>query len=208
MGHPRGVSTAPSRPRRAASVFLRHLVGLAAVASCLASTSGCGPRRTSTPTVSLGHHGAGHHGAPLSTCELADAAARLDAWHQAAARSRLDDYLALMASDARFLGTDASERWSKAELRRYAEKPFSEGRGWEMRAIRRDVFSNHGARLVNAGELVWFDEDLDTKNLGPARGSGTLRCGPDGHFEIVHYVLSITVPNDEFPAVRQVLMAP
>jgi hypothetical protein len=173
---------------------------MATLLSLAASSCAARPARTSTATVTLGTQTAAK-----THCELADADSRLDAWHQAAARSRLDDYLALMASDARFLGTDASEQWSKAELRRYAEKPFSEGRGWDMRATRRDVFSNDGARLVNAGELVWFDEDLDTKNLGPARGSGTLRCGPDGHFEIVHYVLSITVPNDEFPAVRALL---
>src|SRR5690606_31302415 len=36
----------------------------------------------------------------------------LDEWHEAAARSDLERYMELMAEDAIFLGTDATERWT------------------------------------------------------------------------------------------------
>jgi hypothetical protein len=149
---------------------------------------------------------------PQAACPLDEAARRLDEWHDAAARSQLEEYLSVLSSDARFLGTDASERWTKAELRSCAADPFAEGRGWVMRAIRRDVFTAEGKadaqRRLRHGELVWFDEDLDTANLGPARGSGVLRCRDDGRFELVHYVLSVTVPNDRFESVRDLLATP
>ncbi len=126
----------------------------------------------------------------------------LDAWHAAAARSDLEAYLGHMSDDAIFLGTDATERWTKAQLRAYAERPFAAGRGWVFRSVRRDVI------VADGGELAWFDEDLDTVGLGPARGSGVLRLGPDGRWRIVHYNLALTVPNERFDAVRAVLAEP
>jgi hypothetical protein len=57
------------------------------------------------------------------------------------------------------------------------------------------------------GDLAWFDEDLETQNLGPARGSGVLSLR-DGRWLIEQYVLSITVPNERFRAVRELLAAP
>ena len=121
----------------------------------------------------------------------------LDAWHDAAARSDEEAYFARMTEDAVFLGTDATERWTRDEFRAYAHRPFSEGHGWHMRAIRRDV--------VIAGELAWFDEDLETVNLGPSRGSGVLRRGDDGRWRIAQYNLAITVPNERFGEVRALL---
>ena len=55
-----------------------------------------------------------------------------------------------------------------------------------------------------AGELCWFDEELETQNLGPARGSGVLRHVGSA-WKIEQYVLSITVPNERFKAVKQLL---
>ena len=123
----------------------------------------------------------------------------IDDWHEAAARSDLERYMGLMAEDAIFLGTDASERWTKAELLEYARAPFEAGRGWVMRPVRRDV--------IVEGDLAFFDEDLDAVNLGPARGSGVLRREPSG-WRIVHYNLAITVPNERFDAVRELLRSP
>ena len=171
-------------------------------AAITASVAGCA-RNLKTPSVAdeTAHVALGLE----KSCDVADATAVLDAWHADAAASRLEPYLAAMASDARFLGTDASETWSKDDLRRYATRPFAEGRGWQMRASTRELLANEARSRITAQELVWFDEALATVNLGPARGSGVLRCRNDGRFEIVHYVLSITVPNDRFPAVRALL---
>ena len=130
----------------------------------------------------------------------ADVAAVLDDWHDAAARSDEARYFGHLTEDAIFLGTDATERWDGAQFRAYAHRPFSEGRGWVMRSVRRAI------RVE--GELAWFDEDLETVNLGPARGSGVLVRGPDGVWRIAHYNLTITVPNERFEAVRALLGAP
>jgi ketosteroid isomerase-like protein len=130
----------------------------------------------------------------------ADIAAVLDDWHDAAARSDEARYFGHLTDDAIFLGTDATERWDVAQFRAYAHRPFSEGRGWVMRSVRRAI------RVE--GALAWFDEDLETVNLGPARGSGVLVQGADGVWRIAHYNLTITVPNERFDAVRALLGAP
>lgn len=126
----------------------------------------------------------------------------LDAWHEAAARSDEDAYFERMTPDAIFLGTDATERWTRDQLRAYAHAPFSEGRGWRMRARRRDVVLDAGP--IRAGSVAWFDEDLETVNLGPARGSGVL-VRDDLGWRIAQYNLAITVPNERFDEVRALL---
>ena len=126
----------------------------------------------------------------------------LDAWHAAAARSDEEAYFSLMSRDAVFLGTDATERWTRDAFRAYAHEPFSQGRGWRMHATRRDVVLDAGP--VRAGSVAWFDEDLETVNLGPARGSGVL-VRDDLGWRIAQYNLTITVPNERFDAVRALL---
>lgn len=121
----------------------------------------------------------------------------LDAWHAAAAASDLPRYLSHFTTDAIFLGTDATERWTVEQLRAYAEAPFAAGRGWRMRAVRRDV--------VVRGDVAWVDEDLDTENLGPARGRAVLVREADV-WRIAHYDLAITVPNERFEAVRAAIV--
>lgn len=131
--------------------------------------------------------------------------ATLDAWHEAAARSDEAAYFELMTRDAVFLGTDATERWTREQLRAYAHEPFSQGRGWRMRAVRRDVVIADGP--IHDGSMAWFDEDLETVNLGPARGSGVLVRDGLG-WRIAQYNLTITVPNERFGEVRALLSAP
>ncbi|MFO0558718.1 MAG: nuclear transport factor 2 family protein [Polyangiales bacterium] len=120
----------------------------------------------------------------------------LDDWHAAAAASNLDRYIGHMAEQGVFLGTDATERWTKAEFRAYASRPFSAGRGWTMRARRRAVSVR--------GDVAFFDEDLETQSLGPARGSGVLAREGD-RWLILQYNLTITVPNERFESVRALL---
>lgn len=121
----------------------------------------------------------------------------LDDWHAAAAGSDLPRYLSHFTTDAIFLGTDATERWTVEQLRAYAEAPFEAGRGWRMRAVRRDV--------VVRGDVAWVDEDLDAVNLGPARGRAVLVREADV-WRIAHYDLAITVPNERFDAVRAAIV--
>lgn len=120
----------------------------------------------------------------------------MDDFHDAAARADEARYFAHFAPDGVFLGTDATERWNVAAFRAYAHPYFARGKAWAFRSIRREV--------TVRGDLAWFDEDLATQNLGPARGSGVLSLR-DGRWLIEQYVLSITIPNEKFRAVRELL---
>ncbi len=118
----------------------------------------------------------------------------LDAWHLAAARADAESYFSLMAPDAVFLGTDATERWTKTEFRAYAEPYFKKGKAWTFKAAKRHV------SYASDGSTAWFDEELDTPNLGPARGSGVLvKLGAT--WRIAQYNLSVPIPN---PLMKQV----
>ncbi len=127
-----------------------------------------------------------------------DVAAVLDDWHAAAAAADEARYFDHLADDAVFLGTDATERWTKPAFRAYAHPHFAAGRAWTFRALRRDV------TIDPEGRLAWFDEELETEGLGPARGSGVLRFD-EGRWRIVHYDLSLTIPNERFAAVHALL---
>jgi len=113
----------------------------------------------------------------------------LDDWHAAAAAADEARYFGHFAEKAVFLGTDATERWTVEEFRRYAHPYFAKGKAWSFKAIERHVaFSPDGS-------VAWFDEKLDTPNLGPSRGSGVLvKVG--GDWKIAHYDLSVPIPND------------
>jgi ketosteroid isomerase-like protein len=126
----------------------------------------------------------GPHGGNLETAS----AAMLDDWHAAAAAADEARYFAHFATDAVFLGTDATERWSVEEFRRYAHPYFAKGKAWSFKAVERHI-SFSPDRCV-----AWFDERLDTPNLGPARGSGVLLRTPAG-WKISHYNLSVPIPN-------------
>ncbi len=121
-------------------------------------------------------------------------AAVLDDWHQAAARADEARYFGHLHDQAVFLGTDASERWSKAAFRSYAHPHFAAGKAWRFEAVRRAI--------TIEGDVAWFDEDLATGNLGPARGSGVLRRH-GGRWQIAHYNLALTVPNERFDLVKE-----
>ena len=130
-----------------------------------------------------------------------EVAAVLDDWHDAAAQADFERYFGHFAEDGIFLGTDATERWTVAEFRDYARPHFEAGRAWTFRATRREVI------FASDGGLAWFDEDLETENLGPARGSGVLVRSAGGRWRIAHYNLTVTVPNERFREVRELLEA-
>jgi hypothetical protein len=126
-------------------------------------------------------------------------ARELDDFHDAAARADEDRYFAHFAPEAMFLGTDATERWDIPAFRAYAHPHFAEGKAWSFRGTRRTISVR--------GDIAWFEEDLETANLGPARGSGVLaRAGP--RWLIEQYVLSIPIPNQRFREVRELLTSP
>lgn len=114
----------------------------------------------------------------------------LDAWHQAAAKADEDVFFGSMADDAIYLGTDATERWTKTELMKWSKKHFDRESAWAFDPYDRTVY-------VSAdGVTAWFEELLKTW-MGVCRGSGVLvRDAADSGWKIVHYNLAVLVPNE------------
>ncbi len=113
----------------------------------------------------------------------------LDDWHQAASEADFDQYFSYFYDDSSiFMGTDDTERWAIAEFREWSKPYFDRGNAWDFRAVERNVYFSEN------GKVSWFDEKLDTPNLGPARGSGVL-VKEDTTWKIDHYNLSIPIPN-------------
>ena len=129
-----------------------------------------------------------------------DAAAALDALHAAAAQADGEAYFALFTPDARFIGTDATERWTLTEFRAYAEPYFARGQGWTYTPVERSVT----LAPIQCMCIAWFDEVLDSESYGVTRGSGVLRKTRAG-WKIEQYVLSFAVPNDKARAVVGVI---
>ncbi|MDZ7689604.1 MAG: nuclear transport factor 2 family protein [Balneolaceae bacterium] len=113
----------------------------------------------------------------------------LDDWHNAAAEADFDRYFNHFTGDsAIFMGTDATERWTIAEFKPWSKSYFDRGDAWNFIPVKRHVY------FSDTGETAWFDEALDTPNLGPSRGTGVL-VRQDSTWKIAHYNLSIPIPN-------------
>lgn len=112
----------------------------------------------------------------------------LDSFHQAAAVADGKTYFNLLTSDAVFLGTDATERWTKTQFKAFALPYFNQGRGWLYTPTQRYISLN------KSSTVAFFDELLDNKNYGVCRGSGVLWLTNEG-WKIAQYNLSIPMPN-------------
>ncbi len=120
-----------------------------------------------------------------------DPGAVIDALHQAAREADGETYFALFTPDARFIGTDATERWTVAEFEAYATPYFSRGQGWDYRVVSREL----SILPIDCRCVAVFDEVLENASYGNVRGSGVPRLTDDG-WKIEQYVLSFAVPND------------
>ncbi|MGO4773430.1 nuclear transport factor 2 family protein [Flavobacterium sp. W22_SRS_FK3] len=117
----------------------------------------------------------------------------LDTWHKAAADAKFDAYFDAMTNDAIYIGTDATENWIKPDFKAWAKPYFDKGTTWNFIALERHIFFD------KTRKMAWFDELLNTQ-MKICRGSGVLvKVGKE--WKIQHYVLSMTVPNDEVDAV-------
>jgi uncharacterized protein (TIGR02246 family) len=112
----------------------------------------------------------------------------LDDWHAAAAAADEARYFAHFTRDGVFLGTDGTERWTRDEFKAWAHPFFARKKAWSFKSTKRHV------AFSKDGQVAWFDEALDTPNMGPARGSGVLvRVG--NRWRIAQYNLSLPIPN-------------
>ncbi|WP_293895975.1 nuclear transport factor 2 family protein [Flavobacterium sp.] len=111
----------------------------------------------------------------------------LDTWHTAAAEANYKDYFDALTDDAVFIGTDATENWSKPAFQTFAKPYFDKGKAWSFTALERHIYFSGDKKTA------WFDELLDTQ-MKICRGSGVLVL-INNQWKIKHYVLSITIPN-------------
>ena len=98
-----------------------------------------------------------------------------------------------MDSISVFVGTDAGEVWTKKQFKTFSKPYFDKGKAWDFTAIDRNIY------IDESGKIVWFDELLNTW-MGICRGSGVLKK-INNQWKIKHYVLSVTVPNDDIDKV-------
>ena len=112
--------------------------------------------------------------------------ALLNGLHQDAHEANFETYFARFASDATFLGTDKTERWTIEEFKDYAKPAFADGHGWTYTVVERN--------WEGEGNIRWFDEILFNEKLGHCRGTGVVRLN-DGEWQIAHYALTMLVPN-------------
>ena len=117
----------------------------------------------------------------------------LDAWHEAAAKADFETYFNLMGEQSVFIGTDAMENWQREAFEAFSKPYFDQGKAWSFKARERNIYTS------DDGSIAWFDELLDTW-MGTCRGSGVL-AKQDDSWKIRHYVLSITIPNEEIEPV-------
>lgn len=122
------------------------------------------------------------------TISKANIKVTLDSWHKAAADANYNDYFALMADDAVFIGTDATENWDKKAFQAYSKPHFDKGKAWNFTVLERHIYFD------KTGKTAWFDELLNTQ-MKICRGSGVLvKIGTE--WKIKQYVLSMTIPNE------------
>ena len=118
----------------------------------------------------------------------------MDNWHKAAAEAREDDFFGAMAEEGIYIGTDASERWLRDELREWAQFAFERESAWSFEATERNwhILNEHTALA---------DELLNT-GMGVCRATAVLQKVNE-KWLIYHYQLSLTVPNDQLDAFKE-----
>lgn len=117
----------------------------------------------------------------------------INAWHKAAAEAKLEEYFSLMTKDGVFIGTDPTENWQNEAFMAFSKPYFDKGKAWSFTSIERNVYFSEDKKIA------WFDELLDT-HMKICRGSGVLKL-ENRKWKIAHYVLSITIPNDNIDEV-------
>ena len=115
----------------------------------------------------------------------------LNNWHLAAAEANFDAYFGKMDTISVFIGTDASENWTKKEFSDFSKPYFDKGKAWSFEAKKRNI------RFNKQETIAWFDEVLDTW-MGDCRATGVLSLN-NTEWKLEHYQLSITIDNELMP---------
>lgn len=112
----------------------------------------------------------------------------INGWHSAAAHADEARYFEGMTEDAVFLGSDATERWTRTAFREWARPFFARGKAWTLIPRSRNVsFSSNRS-------VAWFDEELHSASYGQCRGSG-VAVRSEGTWKVAQYNFSVPIPN-------------
>jgi hypothetical protein len=137
--------------------------------------------------------------APLTDTQFtARINAFVDEWHQDAANAR-PAFFDKIASDGIYIGTDKTERWGREAFREWAKPAFARPVAWAFTPLHRYV------RFSPERSFIWFDEQVRS-SMGILQATGVMRPVA-ASFEIVHYQLSIAVPNEVIPQVTGTIKA-
>jgi hypothetical protein len=117
-------------------------------------------------------------------------------WHKAATNANFENYFSKMDSVSVFIGTDASENWTKTQFEKFSKPYFDNGKAWDFKTLERNIY------ISKNKDLVWFDELLNTW-MGTCRGSGVIEKNQN-QWKIKHYVLSVSIPNESINKVIKV----
>jgi hypothetical protein len=101
-----------------------------------------------------------------------------------------------MCSNGVFIGTDASENWQLDAFKTFSKPYFDKGKAWNFTSLQRNIYFD------KTQNTAWFDELLDTQ-MKICRGSGVL-IKEGNTWKIAHYVLSMTIPNDNIDEVVKI----
>jgi hypothetical protein len=118
----------------------------------------------------------------------------INQWHHAAAIADEDAFFGRMTEEGIYIGTDPTERWLRDELKEWSKEYFKRETAWDFKTLSRNITFGPG------DQIAWFDELLDTW-MGPCRSTGIVQK-IDGDWKIVHYHLSVALPNDKLDGYR------
>ena len=121
----------------------------------------------------------------------------IDEWHSDASKADKQAYFDKIDETGVFVGTDATEHWTKQAFYDWSKPHFDKGKAWSFKAEERNIF------LSDDQNMAWFDEKLSSAS-GPLRGSGVI-MNRNGEWKIMHYVLSVPVPNEKFSEIMKLI---
>lgn len=115
-------------------------------------------------------------------------ASMLDSFNIAAANADFNGYFSFFTDSAVFIGTDATEYWTKPTFMVWAKPYFDKKKTWDFKAVKRNIY------FGSDPNLAWFDELLNTQ-MKICRGSGVV-VRQNGKWKVREYILSMTIPNE------------
>jgi len=121
----------------------------------------------------------------------------LDEWHADAARADMQAYFDKIDEEGIYIGTDATENWTKQEFYAWSKPYFDKGKAWTFNAVERNIYFSEDK------SVAWFDEKLQASEE-MLRGSGVLQL-KNGSWKLMQYVLSLPVPNEKFKDVLKLI---